>query len=285
MPSRPARAPRPSAWARPLKAIKPSSSRSPPTASGPRTTGSSPGATATGSARADLGHGAARDVAGIDVPDGDGEPGAPARASVRRPGDDLHPRVGHRVAQPGAPAGRDRRLDVPGGPGAEGLEAVLGAGGEGRAQGAPGRRRVERRGREVEAVVFARGLRVGQARVVAGGGGGGGRRAGRRAGAARDRPERVVAEVVRLGRARVTVVEDEHADRGVVDGRRLGRVRPREARDERALADDRHLRVRGPAGVAQRALGQLERRLGHRIRPLRPRRRGRAPAPRRARPP
>ena len=100
-----------------------------------------------------LGHGAARDVAGIDVPGGDGEPGAPARAPVRRPGDDLHPRVGHRVAQARAPAGRDRRLDVPGGPDAERLEAVLGAGGEGRAQGAPGRRRVERRGREVEAVV------------------------------------------------------------------------------------------------------------------------------------
>ena len=135
VPSRPARAPRPSAWARPLKAIKPSSSRSPPTASGPRTTGSSPGATATGSARATLATARRATSPGSTSPGGDGEPGAPARAPVRRPGDDLHPRVGHRVAQPRAPAGRDRRLDVPGGPDAERLEAVLGAGGEGRAQG------------------------------------------------------------------------------------------------------------------------------------------------------
>src|SRR4029079_724649 len=116
-------------------------------------------------------------------------------------------------------------------------------------------------GRGVVAVVPSRRARFGEARVLAAPAGGRGRCTRARVGARRGVAQALVGEVVRVRAPAVAVVDPEDRDGRVVDPRRLRRARPGEARQERALARDRGLRL--ARRVSERALGQLHRRLAH----------------------
>ena len=97
-------------------------------------------------------------------------------------------------------------------------------------------------GLRVPAVVGRVGRRrVREPRVVARPGGGRGARGG--VGARERRAQRVVVGEVRLGAAGLAVAQHDDVHGHVVDGGGLGRPRAREARQQRALARDRHLRL------------------------------------------
>ena len=212
---------------------------------------------------ADLARGAAGDVGRVDRAGGRRRRRREAAAPVGVAADDLHERVGDLLVEPQAARRGDRGAHGAGGPHPEGLQAVLGGDAERPAQGGAGAGRVEPGGVGVEAV-GAGGRRGGaggrEAGVVALARAG--RRAGGDVGAAGRVAQRVVVEAVRRRERAVAVAHDEDLDCGVVDLRRLGRRRAREARHERALAHDRDLQLGAGAGQRERALGDLQWRAG-----------------------
>ena len=199
----------------------------------------------------------------VDTGRGDGRRRRVTAATVRVAADDLHEAIADLLLQPRAAAGRDRGPHGADGPGAEGLQAVLGGDGERRAQSVAGARRIQARRGLVEAVVAGRGGRLGKPRVRAGAAMRGGPCG--RLGAADGGAQRVVVEAVRRGERGVAVVDDEDLHRRVLDGGRLRRRGPRKARHERALADDRHLHL-PRSRERERALGGLQGRLARRVR-------------------
>ncbi len=194
---------------------------------------------------------ARRDLDDVDVVDRHARRGAPARAARRVAGRHLQAGVGHAVDRRGARARRDRRCHLAGRPDPERLEVGRADDVEDRRQRPAGQPRVQLRGLLVVAVVGAvrrprreAGQRPLDAEPR--------RRLRRPAGAQRAIAQRVVVEPVRRCPAGRAVDETQDVDVEVVDMRRLRRSRAREARQQRALLGDRHLRV--AVGERQRAL-------------------------------
>ena len=262
-PRRPTSAPRPSAWARPLKARSPRKSSSVADGVVARARpGSRPGASSTGSSRRDLAAAARRDRRRVDRAAPRPPRPSPSRCGRVVARDDLHVGVGHRVAQRARPA--DDAIAVSTSPAVQIPNASRPRSaqrGERGAQRRAGQRRVERGGRGVVAVVARpRRRRRGQARVLAG-------------------PPAAAAAARAAASARARDVAQRRRRRGrfvaalpvwpswtrrietVVSSTcgRLRRARAGEARQQRALAGDRGLRL--AVGEPERALGQLERRL------------------------